>query len=233
MMSIILSNGQPGDGRMARYATDQREKTHDALLTIASAMLLESGFDGVSIGKVMQAAGLTHGGFYAHFDDRSALVKAALERSLAPSVARFADFAKEAKASGNPADLTRRYLSEHNTANVGGGCAAAALASEIPRQPATVRAAFIAGCAQAAVALGSALPTPVKTMACQPETAEAEADGSGAGGTAQEANPAWGLFAMMFGALTLMRACPDEASRAAIRARVTADVRLLAVQRSE
>lgn len=187
---------------MPRYEPGQREKTHDALVRIAAAALLEGGFDSVSIGKVMQAAGLTHGGFYAHFDDRAALVKAALEAALKPSVGRFEAFAAEAHASGDAADLTRKYLSDYSVGNIGGGCAAAALASEIMRQPDDVRALFIAGCEQAAQAVGSAVNG--------------------------DQRPAWGAFAMMFGALALLRACPDAASRDAIRRGVAQDLRALA-----
>ena len=188
---------------MPRHDPDRHATTHKAILAAASELVREHGFDGVSVATVMQAAGLTHGGFYAHFPDRTAMVDAALRQALAPTVARFAEFAADARASGDPADVARTYLSDGHVARRSKGCAVAALASEAARQPAPVRAAFAEGAIASAEALAAAIPP---------------ADG----------NRAWGVFAMMSGALALMRAVPDDALRAEIRASVMDDLRRLA-----
>jgi AcrR family transcriptional regulator len=188
---------------MPRHAPDRHATTHAALVAAASELVREQGFDGLTVGAVMKAAGLTHGGFYAHFPDRAALVQAAVQTALAPTVARFREFAADAAAAGDPAAVARTYLSDGHIARRAKGCAVAALVSEAPRQPPPVRAAFADGAAIAAEHLAAAIP---------PD------DGT---------TRAWGVFAMMSGALALMRSVDDPALRAEIRTRVEADLRRL------
>jgi TetR/AcrR family transcriptional repressor of nem operon len=185
---------------MARYSKQHHDKTHTAILTAAAACLREQGFDSVTIGGVMKAVGLTHGGFYAHFAGRSELLAAAMAEALVPTVERFGRWTADAEAAGDPSRVARAYLSDYHVAHRGEGCAAAALATEIGRQDDVVRAAFAGGAEAAAATLGRLFPGPA----------------------------AWGVFAMMFGALALMRAVPDDRMREAIRARVLADLRKLA-----
>ena len=47
---------------------------HDEIVAAASKMLRRRGVDGVSVVDLMQAVGLTHGGFYRHFESKDALV---------------------------------------------------------------------------------------------------------------------------------------------------------------
>ncbi len=55
---------------LVRYGPEHHDQTHAAILAAAADMLREQGFEGVSVGSVMKAVGLTHGGFYAHFSTR-------------------------------------------------------------------------------------------------------------------------------------------------------------------
>jgi AcrR family transcriptional regulator len=82
------------------------------------------------------AAGLTHGGFYAHFDSRDALLVAALERAGRDSAAALstAMASQLAKGSRPVRALVESYLADKHLAAVGSGCPLAALGSEIPRQ---------------------------------------------------------------------------------------------------
>jgi TetR/AcrR family transcriptional repressor of nem operon len=189
---------------MPRHAPDRHATTHAALVAAASELVRDHGFDGLTVGAVMKAAGLTHGGFYAHFPDRAALVQAAVVHALGPTIARFAEFAQDAERAGDPAAVARTYLSEGHVARRAQGCAVAALVGEAARQPLPVRTAFAEGAATAAGLLAQAVP---------PDDGSARA---------------WGVFAMMSGALALMRTVPDPALRAEIRARVEADLRRLA-----
>ncbi len=190
---------------MARYKPQHHDQTHAAILSAAAEILREQGFDSVTIGGVMKAVGLTHGGFYAHFMDRSELLAAALAEALVPTVDRFGRWTTEAEAAGDPSRVARAYLSDYHVAHRNEGCAAAALATEIGRQDEAIRAAFANGAEAAAVTLGRLFPGPA----------------------------AWGVFAMMFGSLALMRAVPDEATREAIRARVLEDLHKLAERDAE
>lgn len=63
---------------MARYAPDHKAKTREHLIETARREFREQGFDSASIDRLMKAAGLTRGGFYAHFDSKEALVEEVL-----------------------------------------------------------------------------------------------------------------------------------------------------------
>src|SRR5438128_12469807 len=57
-----------------RYSREHKQETHDRIVKKASVRLREKGAHGIGVADLMKEAGLTHGGFYAHFDSREALV---------------------------------------------------------------------------------------------------------------------------------------------------------------
>ena len=61
---------------MARYSTDHKEKTRAAIVDAAAERIRSGGFDALGVASIMAEAGLTHGGFYAHFSSRDALLAA-------------------------------------------------------------------------------------------------------------------------------------------------------------
>jgi TetR/AcrR family transcriptional regulator, transcriptional repressor for nem operon len=186
---------------MARYTAEHHEKSHTAILVAASELIREQGFDAASVGAVMKAVGLTHGGFYAHFTGKDAMLAAAMQQALVPTVERFERWTAAAEAAGDASQVARTYLSDHHLARPGAGCAAAALMSEVPRQDMALRTAFADGARTSATILARIYP----------------------------GDQAWGVLALMSGALAMMRAVPDEDMRAAIRSRVMCDLQKLAV----
>ena len=68
----------------------KKQLTHDRIVDTAARALRRDGFAGVGVAEVMKEAGLTHGGFYAHFASREALLREALERSGRDSAGRMA-----------------------------------------------------------------------------------------------------------------------------------------------
>ena len=69
-----------------RYSREHKQETHTRIVRKASVRLREKGAHGIGVADLMKEAGLTHGGFYAHFDSRDALVIEAfvyaMDRSL-------------------------------------------------------------------------------------------------------------------------------------------------------
>jgi len=65
-----------------RYAQDHKDQTHERLLRTAAQAIRQGGPERLSIGRVMRDAGLTHGGFYHHFQSRSDLIVAAVDYLL-------------------------------------------------------------------------------------------------------------------------------------------------------
>ena len=67
---------------MVRYPRGHKEKTRDQIVDTAARAFREEGVAGVGIGELMGRAGLTHGGFYAHFPSKDALVAEACSRAV-------------------------------------------------------------------------------------------------------------------------------------------------------
>jgi len=114
----------------------RKQVTHERIVETAARAIRRGGFHGVGVADIMKEAGLTHGGFYAHFASRDALLCEALERAGQDSAARVAKAASSRQARGASAlrALVEQYLSDSHLAATEDGCPVAALLSEMPRQ---------------------------------------------------------------------------------------------------
>lgn len=140
-------------------ASSRKEETRDRILRTAARAIRTRGFQGVGVAEIMQEAGLTHGGFYAHFASKTELLAEAADRAGADGMERLSRAARarvdsdqntgRASVSEDPAHtahtalmaLVDAYLSEEHLLAPGLGCPMAALGSEMPRQPHEVRRA--------------------------------------------------------------------------------------------
>jgi TetR/AcrR family transcriptional repressor of nem operon len=114
----------------------RKQITHDRIVETAARAIRRAGFGGVGVADIMKEAGLTHGGFYAHFASRNALLCEALDRAGKDSAARVAKSSAIRQSKGASAfrALVEQYLSDSHLASPESGCPVAALASEMPRQ---------------------------------------------------------------------------------------------------
>jgi TetR/AcrR family transcriptional repressor of nem operon len=120
-----------------RYPEGHKEAVRAKIVESAARALRRDGIDGVSIPALMKKAGLTHGGFYAHFENRDELVAAAVM-----SAADETGAAVLSEEAGDLRATLNAYLSREHAEHPEGGCVLAALASEGRRQPEPVRRAF-------------------------------------------------------------------------------------------
>jgi TetR/AcrR family transcriptional repressor of nem operon len=125
---------------MTRQPT-RKEASHERIVDVAARAIRRSGYGGTGVADIMKEAGLTHGGFYAHFASRDALLAEAADRAGAQGVADLARIAAEAPADRALQALLRAYLSREHVAQAEAGCPVVALGSEMPRQAPEVRAA--------------------------------------------------------------------------------------------
>jgi TetR/AcrR family transcriptional repressor of nem operon len=119
-----------------RYPDGHKEAVRERIVSAASEALRRHGVAGVSIPALMKQVGLTHGGFYSHFEDRDELVADAV---------RAAGAATASTTLGDALSLEQsaaRYLSEPHLEHPEQGCVLAALGPDGPRQSAPVRRAF-------------------------------------------------------------------------------------------
>ena len=126
---------------MKRTAPRPKEATHERIVEAAARAIRRSGYDGTGVADIMKEAGLTHGGFYAHFASREAMLAEAADRAGAEAVAASARIAAAAPPEQALQRLLHAYLSKEHVEGVEMGCPVAALGSEMPRQAPEVRRA--------------------------------------------------------------------------------------------
>jgi AcrR family transcriptional regulator len=117
----------------------KKQRTHERIVKSAAHALRKDGFDAVSVGRVMKDAGLTHGGFYAHFSSREALLRAALDSASADGLAALASTPRRDSGESSLAALVHQYLSDAHVKHPESGCALAAVGTETRRQSQATR----------------------------------------------------------------------------------------------
>jgi len=156
------------------------------ILEEASRLFRERGFAGVGVDALTEAAGLTHGSLYSRFGSKERLAAEAIAAAQAGSAERLVPEDPPATLE----QVVRRYLSRSHRDSPGGGCALAALGSEVARQGEPVRAAYTDALRRLSDRLDALLPV---------EAPEAKQDA------------ALAAIATLVGALILARAVDDEA----------------------
>lgn len=176
---------------MARASKEQFETHHRLLIENSAKLMLERGIDGVSVADLMESAGLTHGGFYGHFDSKEHLAAQACVRAFENSVSKWK---KRVAGAATPAEgfkaIVDGYMSTRNRDNPGTSCPAPSLMADVAREPESsqVRARYREGVNQLLDILQS-VPS-----------------GDSARGRAR----AVAQFSMMVGALALARATAGD-----------------------
>jgi len=190
-----------------RYDADHKQKTRQRVLKEAAKAIREEGPDRVAVAAVMAKAGLTHGGFYAHFKSKDALIAAAVGEMFEDARGRFA----RSTEGYSPVDGMVRYidfyLSPYHRDARATGCPITALAADLPRLEGAARDQYGQGVARLTDRLAGQLALLGQD---DPETL------------------AHSMVAELVGALSLARATPEleqsdrilAASRAALKQRL-------------
>ena len=127
-----------------RYSKEHKQETHTRIVKKAAVLLREKGAHGVGVADLMKEAGLTHGGFYAHFDSREALVIEAFAYAMDRSTERWRQIAAQTPPDKRLATIVDSYLTTVHRDDPGHGCAVPALGAEIARESPKTRKAFAA-----------------------------------------------------------------------------------------
>jgi TetR/AcrR family transcriptional repressor of nem operon len=134
-----------------RYPAEETAAKHDRIVEEASRLFRQRGFEDVTVGEVMQAAGLTHGAFYAHFGSKDELQAAAVAYGQDVSLGRLRRTYSAKKGEKSYAD---RYLSTQHRDNPDDGCTMAALAQEVARSTPEIKGAMERGLEEILSAMG-------------------------------------------------------------------------------
>ncbi|HCE5827413.1 TPA: TetR/AcrR family transcriptional regulator [Pseudomonas aeruginosa] len=127
------------DHHMKKSGTRTKDATHERIVEAAARAIRRSGYNGTGVADIMKSAGLTHGGFYAHFSSRDAMLAEAADRAGSEAVALANEVAGSVPQQMSLDRLVRSYLSQEHMDDIETGCPIAALGSEMPRQAPQVR----------------------------------------------------------------------------------------------
>ena len=131
-----------------RITKEQAAENRARVVDAATELFREKGFDAVGVAELMRAAGMTHGGFYNHFESKEALEAAACEGVFAKSVAKVLAIAEIPDAEERRRafeDYRSHYVSPAARDATAPSCPMVAFAGDVSRQSAEVREAYAAG----------------------------------------------------------------------------------------
>ncbi|XAH23329.1 TetR/AcrR family transcriptional regulator [Xylophilus sp. GW821-FHT01B05] len=172
-----------------KVSKEQMAENRDRILDAAATLFRERGFDGIGVADLMKGAGLTHGGFYGHFDSKEDLMAQAAARAAEQMLATWQRLA-ERHPGQERAAVADAYLSTRHRDHAGRGCLFATLGADAARQGPAVRHAVTEGLRPQVDLLEQA--TPGRNKAARRRKALAD-------------------YAGMVGALVLARAVDDAA----------------------
>jgi TetR/AcrR family transcriptional repressor of nem operon len=173
-----------------RYDPEHKQRTRERLLKETAKAIRREGPHQVGVAAVMAKAGLTHGGFYAHFKSRDEMIAEGVAEMFREGRARLALSIADRPPAEALRDYVDFYLSPAHRDARTSGCPLPFLSADAPRLPAPVRARF----AEGVQALEASLAAQLAAL-----------------GRADPEAEAGSLLAEMVGALTLARAEPDKA----------------------
>ncbi|MFJ4145451.1 TetR/AcrR family transcriptional regulator [Pseudomonas sp. NPDC089734] len=114
---------------------DKKAQTRERILDAASAALIGRGPEQPSVNEIMGAAGLTVGGFYAHFESKEALMLEAFDRLLRQRRAAMAQMDEQLPCQERRALMAAFYLSRKHRDTSEQACPLPSTVGDIPRLP--------------------------------------------------------------------------------------------------
>jgi len=116
-----------------RYSEGHKQETRERVVKVAARALRAKGPDRLGVAEVMAQAGLTHGGFYAHFKSKDDLLAAAVEEAFRQGRNLWLRSTEERPGIEGLARYIENYVSEAHRDRIDTGCPIAALGAEFAR----------------------------------------------------------------------------------------------------
>jgi TetR/AcrR family transcriptional repressor of nem operon len=180
-----------------RVSREEMNRSHERIVEGAARLFRERGVDNSSVADVMEAAGLTHGGFYRHFEAKDGLVSAAIKSAFRQVKEMISANMRDNDPDVAIARYRSYYLSEGHLSQPGSACPVATLASEIARASPGLKAEFGNGVRQILEVLSHCYAGKGKKQRQAEATRE---------------------FALLVGAAVIARACDSDTAKAVLAA---------------
>jgi len=162
-----------------RITRKQTEQNRERIVAAAAQLFGEQGFDGVGIAELMQGAGLTHGGFYNHFDSKEALESAVCDAAFEAAVARLEQLASKSATAPRKRAALASYVAHYLSAAARDApaprCPMVALTGDAARHGADIRRRFAAGFKRYIDALAGLMGRPTNAPRAEAERLRKEA----------------------------------------------------------
>ena len=182
-----------------RYAPEHKGEVHQKIVKDAARRVRVEGLTGAAVSAVMRDAGLTHGGFYKHFESKDELLLESLKEGFGEIVNRLDQAGKESRAGSAWKSIVKTYLSPEHCNHAEYGCPLAALAPELARADGAMKGKIVEQMVQYKNKMVPYMP---------------------GRRTADKERAFFAIFSTMIGAIAIARILPNEA-----RERVLANAR--------
>ena len=175
-----------------RYGPEHKSETHQKIVKDASRRVRAEGVTGTAVAAVMQDAGLTHGGFYKHFESKDELLLESLHEAFCEMGDILAEAAKRSRREAAWKAIVKRYLSPEHCDHAEHGCPLAALAPELARADKAMKGAIV----------GELIEYKSRMLPWMPGRRAADKE-----------RAFFAIFSTMIGAVAIARILPDRAAR--------------------
>lgn len=180
-----------------RYRPDHKAEIHQKIVNDASRRFRSEGLSGAAVSAVMRDSGLSHGGFYKHFESKNELLIASLSQAFREMSEGLAEAAEQSQPGTAWKAIVKAYLSPEHCDHTECGCPLAALAPELARADKAMKAQV----------LGELTKYRARILPFMPGRR-----------TVDRERAFFVIYSTMVGAIAIARILPDPETRAAVLA---------------
>jgi TetR/AcrR family transcriptional regulator, transcriptional repressor for nem operon len=180
-----------------RYRSEHKADIHQKIVKDASRRVRAEGITGAAVSAVMRDAGLTHGGFYKHFESKDDLLTESLGEAFQEIADRLVHAAEESQPGTGWKAIVKAYLNPEHCDHAECGCPLAALAPELARANMAMKAPIV----------GELIKYEARILPWMPGRRAADKE-----------RAFFAIFSTMIGAIAIARILPDQVARARVLA---------------
>src|ERR1700742_455491 len=125
-----------------RYAPGHKAEVHERIARHPSRRVRADGLAGAGVASVMRDTGLTHGGFYKHFESKDELLIESVREAFQDIIGKLVHAAEQARSGEAWKAIVKTYLSLEYCDQVEYGCPLTALGPDLARVDGAMKMQF-------------------------------------------------------------------------------------------